>query len=99
MNTVATMARKVELYFWMARFPTETAVFTCAGWLVSTSSIDWRFAAVVAGTVAGRATANLLNDVLDAEKDQTTAPDLPIPSGRVTVREATRVALALLLGA
>jgi 4-hydroxybenzoate polyprenyltransferase len=59
------------------------------GWLAASGSTSvGRLAALVGAMMGGRAGANVLTDIFDREKDRVTAPELPLPSGLVTVRQA-----------
>jgi 4-hydroxybenzoate polyprenyltransferase len=75
-----------------------TGLIAIPGWLAATSTPDYgRMAAMVAAVMVGRAIANIFNDILDREKDRVTGPELPLPSGLVTLRQATLTAGALTL--
>jgi 4-hydroxybenzoate polyprenyltransferase len=89
---------RLEGLWWMMRPPSvATAFIAVPGWLASESATAYgRLAAMVAAVMVGRAIANVVNDILDEEKDRVTAPELPLPSGIVT-RTQARV-LTLLLG-
>ncbi|MBP5203740.1 MAG: geranylgeranylglycerol-phosphate geranylgeranyltransferase [Candidatus Methanomethylophilaceae archaeon] len=52
-------------------------------------------AVVVFMFIAG---GNSLNDSIDAEIDKTSHPERPVPSGRMTAKEAGRVGMAMLAG-
>lgn len=79
----------------MLRPPTvATGLIAAPGWLAATAPYAG-LAALVGAVMAGRAIANLVNDLLDEEKDRTTAPELPLPSGLVTRPVAIGTALAL----
>lgn len=72
------------------------------GWLAADGSPSvGHLAAFVGAMMAGRAGANVLTDIFDREKDRVTAPELPLPSGLVTVPQAVGlfcfIVLAILL--
>lgn len=81
----------------MVRPPTlVTGFIAIPGWLAATAPPSAaRLAAFAGAAVLARAVANILNDFLDESKDRTTAPELPLPAGLVTHRQAALAALAL----
>lgn len=88
---------KLEAVGWMARPSAviDAPIIVPAGWLAANDppGLGRMLAAMATAVVAGALT-NIANDLLDEEKDRTTAPELPLPSGLLRRREA---ALAFLL--
>jgi 4-hydroxybenzoate polyprenyltransferase len=91
MRTVRLLALKVEAAWWMTRIYLSNMniwpVFM--GWVVAdphpgTWSLTWL--ALYVATAGGA--LFIVNDILDADGDQITAPYLPLPSGLLTVGEA-----------
>lgn len=90
---------RLEAMWWMTRPPSvATALIVVPGWLAATAPpSDGRLAAMVGAVMCGRAIANVVNDLLDEEKDRVTAPELPLPSGLVTRQQAISVAAVLIM--
>jgi 4-hydroxybenzoate polyprenyltransferase len=73
-----------------------TGLMVIPGWLAAPDApADGRLAAMVVALMAGRAVTNIVNDVLDEEKDGVTAPHLPLPSGTVPFAQAALAGGAL----
>jgi 4-hydroxybenzoate polyprenyltransferase len=88
---------RLEALCWMTR-PSSvvTGLIAVPGWLVATSPPRFgRLAAMVGAVMVGRMIVNVINDILDEEKDRVTAPELPLPSGLVTLPQAALTAGAL----
>ncbi len=90
---------RLEGLWWMTRpGALPTGLVAIPGWLAASSHPGYgRMAAMVAAVMVGRAIANIVNDILDEEKDRVTAPELPLPSGLVTLPQAALSAGALVL--
>lgn len=68
------------------------------GWLSSEADValGWRFALMLSVAAVLKGIGNVLNDIFDRKKDLITAPEMPIPSGLVSVRVAWLVAGTML---
>jgi 4-hydroxybenzoate polyprenyltransferase len=89
----------MEALFWMTR-PSSAVIGLLAvpGWLAASAPPGFgRMSAMVAAVMLGRMIVNIVNDILDEEKDRITAPELPLPSGLVTLPQAALTAGFLLL--
>jgi 4-hydroxybenzoate polyprenyltransferase len=65
------------------------AIVAPAGWLVAAHPPGpLRLLAITAAIAISGGASNVFNDILDAEKDATTAPELPLPSRLVTFNQA-----------
>jgi 4-hydroxybenzoate polyprenyltransferase len=84
-------ALTVEACWWMMRpFFFISAVAVPAGWLAADDPPgEGRLFALTAALALAGGAVNVLNDILDADKDRRTAPELPIPSGLLTLTAAT----------
>jgi 4-hydroxybenzoate polyprenyltransferase len=84
-------ALTVEACWWMMRpFFFISAVAVPAGWLAADDPPgEGRLLALTAALALAGGAVNVLNDILDADKDRRTAPELPIPSGLLTLTAAT----------
>lgn len=83
-------AVRVEALWWMTRPGSlVSGLIAIPGWLAASGSTSvGRLVALVGAVMAGRAGANVLTDIFDREKDRVTAPELPLPSGLVTLPQA-----------
>jgi geranylgeranylglycerol-phosphate geranylgeranyltransferase len=82
---------KLEAVGWMGRPSAliDAPLIVPAGWLAAADppSTGRMLAAMATAVIAGALT-NMANDLLDEEKDKTTAPELPLPSGLLTRPQA-----------
>ncbi len=88
------MIRKAKIYLQLMRFPnTFTAMAdVLAGYLIvlGIQNMDWpRLAGLIVATTCIYGAGCALNDIHDRELDALERPDRPIPSGMVSVREAS----------
>lgn len=74
------------------------ASIAAAGWFAAPGHPGYvRLAAITVALGLSGAAVNVLNDLLDRDKDAVTAPELPLPSGMVTLLEALVVLGVLVL--
>ena len=87
---------RLEGTWWMMRVSIWMAIMVPAGSLAARERPDAAevLAATLATVLAG-GLAVVLNDILDRRKDQITAPELPLPSGIVTLPQALIFAASL----
>jgi len=87
---------RLEGAWWMMRVSVWMAIMVPAGSFAAadTPSPVELLAAVFATVLAG-GLAVVMNDILDRKKDEVTAPELPLPSGVVTLAQALAFAAAL----
>uniref|UniRef100_UPI001EF64D0C UbiA family prenyltransferase n=2 Tax=unclassified Frankia TaxID=2632575 RepID=UPI001EF64D0C len=105
MRALRLAALKTEAAWWMTRIHLSNMniwpVFM--GWAVADPSPDpWPLVWLAGYVAAAGGALFIVNDILDADGDQITAPYLPLPSGLLTVREAWAAAagyFAVALGA
>lgn len=90
---------RLEGSFWMMRLNWSWAPLMIApGWLAAADPPGTLgLVAIMATGALSMAGANVINDVVDAEKDRVTAPELPIPSGAVGIWQG--IATAALIAA
>src|SRR3954451_19296842 len=87
-------------YLQLFRLPNvfTAAADSLAGWLLVTGSFaePARWVPLVVTSMVVYAAGIALNDVFDVEIDRAERPNRPLPSGRVSVRFAAGLAIALL---
>jgi 4-hydroxybenzoate polyprenyltransferase len=80
---------RLEGTWWMMRVSIWMAIMVPAGsFAAAESPSPAKLLAAVLATVLAGGLAVVINDVLDREKDEVTAPELPLPSGVVTLSQA-----------
>jgi 4-hydroxybenzoate polyprenyltransferase len=94
--TKRTMYR-LEGSFWMMRANWAwTPLLIIPGWLAASDPPGAvGLIAIMATAALSRAGANVINEIVDSEKDRVTAPELPIPSGVVSLGQAVLTAAAI----
>jgi geranylgeranylglycerol-phosphate geranylgeranyltransferase len=74
-----------------------TGLLAIPGWLAAKAPPPTdRLVAVVGALMLARLVVNLVNDIVDREKDRVTAPEFPLPSGLVTVSQAVAAVIVLM---
>lgn len=88
---------RLEGSFWMMRANWAwTPLLIAPGWLAASDPPGvGGLIAIMATAALSRAGANVINDIVDSEKDRVTAPELPIPSGVVSLGQAVLTAGAI----
>jgi 4-hydroxybenzoate polyprenyltransferase len=92
---------RLEACWWMLRPPGfyVKSSIAVAGWLVAPGHPGYaRMIAIVVALGLSGGVVNVINDVLDREKDKVTAPELPLPSGMVTLPWAAGLLAVLAAG-
>jgi 4-hydroxybenzoate polyprenyltransferase len=88
---------RLEGSFWMMRANWAwTPLLIVPGWLSASNPPGAAgLVAIMATAALSRAGANVINEIVDSEKDRVTAPELPIPSGVVSLAQALVTAAAI----
>lgn len=80
---------RIEGLWWMMRVNVWMAIMTPAGTFAARHTPSPLQGVSAAGaTIISGGLAVVINDILDRHKDDVTAPDLPLPSGIVSLRQA-----------
>ncbi|HEY3827828.1 MAG TPA: UbiA family prenyltransferase [Solirubrobacteraceae bacterium] len=87
---------RVEGAWWMMRMNIWMPIMVPGGWLAARHpASDWKLLAAAVATALAGGLAVVINDILDRKKDAVTAPELPLPSGVVTLPLALLTAATL----
>jgi 4-hydroxybenzoate polyprenyltransferase len=95
-----TLLLRLEGSFWMMRvsWALDAPIIVPAGWMAASRAPGYDMVAMMGAIGAGAAVTNILNDILDAEKDQLTGDtELLLANGVVSLTQAAATAAILAL--
>lgn len=82
----------------ISNLPTIWTNVLCAGLLATGAFLPWQFLALALAMSCFYMAGMSLNDICDLKHDQSSRPSRPLPSGRVSVRQASILTGGLFLG-